>query len=108
MFGNYATQILGVIADEIEKQKGFYVEKYIMIYTAKNHAIEFKLNDTPERLPLDNPALADGIKTYIAANIPNGWELEFAFLFFNRNLSCEMSVHFVNDKVERKSEKTKL
>lgn len=108
MFKGYAVQVLQVVADEIEKQRGYFISKYVMIYTAKEHALKFQLNDETEKLPLNEPALADGIKSYIETEIPAGYTLDFALIFFDREKGCQLTINIENPEGEKKSETIKL
>lgn len=109
MFGLFSPkQVLGVLASEIEKQKGYTIHKFVMIYTAKDHSILFQLNDDPEKLPLNEPSLADGIKMYVGENVPEDWELEYALVFYNVNGVCHLGIHMINHEGEKRSEKISI
>jgi hypothetical protein len=109
MFGLFnPRQVLGVIATEIEKQKLIPIEKYVMIYDGKEHAVKFQLNDDPQKLPLDNPALADGIKMYVGENVPAGHILDYAILFYHKEQACTLGIHATGPEGQKFHEKIAL
>ncbi len=110
MFGNLfsPSQVLSVIADDIEKQRKYIISRYLMIYNGPKHSIEFLLNDEKEKLPLNEPALADGIKAYVSQHVEDGWELEYAIVAYNRTGDCTLGIHLKNADGEKKEEKLKI
>ena len=105
---NYAKQVLSVIATEIEKQRGYDIQKYVMIIDSKKDGLFFILNDETEKLPLHEPALYNGIKTYVESDIPKGWYLEYAIISYNKGGISELGLHTVNEAGEKQSSKTNI
>lgn len=107
---------LTIVADDIEKQLLFVIDKYVMIYNGQKNTVEFKLNDEEQRRPLPNPALCDALKMYLSPYISEGFEIEYAMIFFYRDNSQKMSgidLHLIKKDefgniIEKKRETIKL
>lgn len=101
-------QVLVIIANDIEKQTKIYITKYVMIYDSKRHLVSFRLNDEKNQRPLNEPALADGIRAYISTHVQDGFTLEYAFIFFHRNSECKLAIHLIDANGNKSNEEINL
>lgn len=94
--------LLSILGDQIAVQLKKEVKKYVMIYDGITNKVEFKINNDENRLPFEDSAFADAIRTVLEPELQEGFTLQYAFLYYEEEgLKCSMDLHMINEQGQK-------